>query len=80
MGLAGVRNKDNMALFEDKKPLAVVYFAVDYVRNPKGERFLCTLPVENCYNTLLLQVATTGATGTSRISNTVCSIVSKVHI
>ena len=37
MGLAGVRNRDNVALFDDKKPLAVVYFAIDYVRNTKGE-------------------------------------------
>lgn len=37
MGLAGVRNRDNMAHFDDKKPLAVVYFAVDYLRNAKGD-------------------------------------------
>lgn len=37
MGLAGIRNMDNMQFFDEKKPLAVVYFDIDYVRNPKGQ-------------------------------------------
>ena len=37
MGLAGIRTPDNMALFEPKRPLAVVYFDIDYERNPKGQ-------------------------------------------
>ena len=36
MGLAGVRDRDNIQFF-DKKPLVVVYYDVDYVRNPKGK-------------------------------------------
>lgn len=36
MGLAGVRTQDNSEYFDAKKPLAVVYFNVDYTRNPKG--------------------------------------------
>ena len=39
MGLAGVRNRDNMALFEAKRPLVVVYFAVDYTHNAKGSNY-----------------------------------------
>lgn len=37
MGLAGIRDRDNMQLFDHKKPLVVVYYDVDYVRNPKGK-------------------------------------------
>jgi len=37
MGLAGLRNVDNMGFFDTKKPLVVVYYEVDYVRNPKGK-------------------------------------------
>jgi len=40
MGLAGLRTMDNMALFDTKKPLVVVYYEVDYERNPKGESLL----------------------------------------
>ena len=35
MGIAGVRSPDNVKLF-DKKPLCVVYYDVDYTKNPKG--------------------------------------------
>lgn len=38
MGLAGLRNGDNLQFFDAKKPLAVVYYEVDYNRNPKGKR------------------------------------------
>ena len=38
MGIAGVRNRDNEKFF-DKKPLVVVYFNVDYVRNAKGSNY-----------------------------------------
>jgi len=37
MGLAGLRTMDNMAFFDAKKPLVVVYYEVDYERNPKGK-------------------------------------------
>ena len=37
MGIAGVRTRDNAKLFEPKKPLAVVYYDLDYVHNPKGQ-------------------------------------------
>lgn len=37
MGLVGVRNQDNMALFNDKKPLCVVYYSLDFEKNPKGQ-------------------------------------------
>ena len=37
MGLAGVRDRDNMQFFDSKKPLVVVYYDVDYERNPKGK-------------------------------------------
>lgn len=37
MGLAGVRNTDNMNFFEEKKPLCVVYYEIDYSMNPKGK-------------------------------------------
>lgn len=40
MGLAGVRTSDNMELYNAKRPLAIVYFDVDYERNPKGENLL----------------------------------------
>ena len=40
MGLAGLRTMDNMAFFDAKKPLVVVYYEVDYERNPKGESLL----------------------------------------
>jgi len=40
MGLAGLRTTDNMAFFDTKKPLVVVYYEVDYERNPKGESLL----------------------------------------
>lgn len=48
MGLAGVRNADNMAMFEAKKPLVVAYYNVDYTHNPKGSnywrnRYVCTI-------------------------------------
>ena len=39
MGLAGVRNADNMVLFEAKKPLVVAYYSVDYTHNPKGSNY-----------------------------------------
>lgn len=39
MGLAGVRNADNMAMFEAKKPLVVAYYNVDYAHNPKGSNY-----------------------------------------
>ena len=35
MGIAGVRSPDNVKFFE-KKPLCVVYYDVDYTKNPKG--------------------------------------------
>ena len=35
MGIAGVRSPDNVKFF-DKKPLCVVYYDVDYTKNPKG--------------------------------------------
>ena len=37
MGLAGVRTPDNTELFDARKPLAVVYFNIDYTHNAKGE-------------------------------------------
>ena len=37
MGLAGLRTTDNAVLFE--KPLVVVYFDIDYERNPKGSNY-----------------------------------------
>ncbi len=37
LGLAGVRTADNAESFN--KPLVVVYFDVDYVRNPKGSNY-----------------------------------------
>lgn len=39
VGLAGVRDTDSAKFFEKKKPLAVVYFDVDYVRNSKGSNY-----------------------------------------
>ena len=39
MGLAGVRNADNMMFFEAKKPLVVAYYDVDYTHNPKGSNY-----------------------------------------
>lgn len=39
MGLAGVRNNDNAQYFDAKKPLAVVYFNVDYKHNAKGTNY-----------------------------------------
>ena len=39
VGLAGVRDADSAKFFEKKKPLAVVYFDVDYVRNSKGSNY-----------------------------------------
>ena len=39
MGLAGVRDRDNMQFFDAKKPLVVVYYEVDYERNPKGKDY-----------------------------------------
>ena len=39
MGLAGVRDRDNMQFFDAKKPLVVVYYEVDYERNPKGKHY-----------------------------------------
>ena len=36
MGLAGVRDFDTQKFFEEKQPLCVVYFDVDYSMNPKG--------------------------------------------
>lgn len=38
MGLAGLRHRDNAQFFDVKKPLVVVYYDVDYVRNPKGKK------------------------------------------
>ena len=37
MGLAGVRDSDNVQFFDSKKPLCVVYFDIDYEMNPKGQ-------------------------------------------
>ena len=37
MGLAGLRDPDRIQFFEAKKPLVVVYYDVDYERNPKGK-------------------------------------------
>ena len=37
MGLAGLRTTENAVLFE--KPLVVVYFDIDYERNPKGSNY-----------------------------------------
>ncbi len=37
LGLAGVRTNDNVEFFN--KPLVVVYFDLDYVRNPKGSNY-----------------------------------------
>ena len=45
MGLVGLRTTDNMMFYEDKKPLVVAYFVVDYVRNPKGTVSHCN----ECY-------------------------------
>ena len=42
MGLAGVRTIDNMALFDVNKPLVIVYYDVDYERNPKGDQLTTT--------------------------------------
>lgn len=39
MGLAGVRNSDNVKFFDAKKPVAVVYYSVDFVYNPKGSNY-----------------------------------------
>lgn len=36
MGIAGVRTVDNQKYFEDKRPLCVVYYDIDYALNPKG--------------------------------------------
>ncbi|KOC68190.1 Protein disulfide-isomerase A3 [Habropoda laboriosa] len=36
-GIAGVRTRDNVAEF--KNPLVVAYYAVDYVKNPKGTNY-----------------------------------------
>ena len=36
MGIAGVRDMDTQKFFEDKKPLCVVYFDVEYSLDPKG--------------------------------------------
>ena len=50
MGLAGVRNSDNMNFFEEKKPLCVVYYEIDYSMNPKGK---CVQDIHrHCYNNL----------------------------
>ena len=38
MGLAGVRTTDNEKYF-DERPLTVVYYDVDYARNPKGSNY-----------------------------------------
>ena len=51
MGLAGVRTPDNMALFDANRPQAVVYFDVDYERNPKGQPKY-TLKVSCYYSSL----------------------------
>ena len=36
MGIVGHRTMDNQKFFEAKRPMVVVYFDVDYVRNLKG--------------------------------------------
>ena len=36
MGIVGHRTVDNQKFFEAKRPMVVVYFDVDYVRNLKG--------------------------------------------
>ncbi len=38
MGLCGHRTSSTSKFFE-KKPLVVVYYAVDYVKNPKGTNY-----------------------------------------
>lgn len=38
MGLCGHRTSSTSKLF-DKKPLVVVYYAMDYVKNPKGTNY-----------------------------------------
>ena len=51
MGLAGVRNPDNMGMFEAKKPLVVAYYNVDYTHNPKGSNYWrnrCTRYAQSC--------------------------------
>lgn len=40
MGLGGLRDRDNVQFFDAKKPLVVVYYEVDYDRNPKGKTVL----------------------------------------
>ena len=45
MGIAGVRSTNNMKFFEEKKPLCVVYYDIDYTLNPKGITILHALVV-----------------------------------
>ena len=47
MGIVGHRTMDNMAFFDAKRPLLVVYFEVDYDKNPKR-----TKPVSYTHLTL----------------------------
>ncbi len=39
MGIAGVRDFDTQKFFEEKKPLCVVYFDVEYSLDPKGTNY-----------------------------------------
>lgn len=39
MGIVGHRTMDNQKFFEAKRPMVVVYFDVDYVRNLKGTNY-----------------------------------------
>lgn len=62
MGLAGVRTSNNMEFYNAKRPLAVVYFDVDYERNPKGEKeSSASCLISTFFST---QAATIGETGT----------------
>lgn len=61
MGLAGVRTSDNMELYNAKRPLAIVYFDVDYERNPKGKNLS---PFCLVFTLISTQAATIGGTGT----------------
>jgi len=46
MGLAGVRDRDNAQYFDAKKPLVIVYYEIDYDRNPKGKRVIVVVVVK----------------------------------
>lgn len=38
VGLAGIRTQGNLFQFE-KKPLVIVYYNVDYIKDPKGSNY-----------------------------------------